>query len=56
MVEAVVMLAVVPVLESEDGDAVAFRVVEIPETAAASPVEEGFVADALPSVVSSRTQ
>jgi hypothetical protein len=56
VVLAVVSGVPVPLVESEEGDAAAFRVVEIDAAAAASPVVVGLVEEVPPSLASSRTQ
>ena len=56
VVLAVVSEAVVPVLESDEVDAVAFRVAEMLAVAAARPVVVGLVVEAEPSVDTSCTQ
>ena len=53
---AVVSGVPVPLVDSEEGEAAAFRVVEMDAAAAASPVVVGLVEEVPPSVASRRTQ
>ena len=56
VVLAVVSGVPVPLVESDEGDAAAFRVAEIDAAAAASPVVVGLVEEVPPSLASKRTQ